>query len=102
MPVEVIASTSCTPAPDCEIIRVCSVFSSSYQDTMITLSSCSDSESCESSQSCSGSASVSVSTSVGVIEVQFVSQSCSLDSASESYSESVQGESCSESAGGIS
>ena len=102
-PVEVIVEdASCTPAPDCEEIRVCSTWSSSYQDTMITYSSCSDSESCESSQSCSDSVSVSVSTSTGVIEVTFGSQSCSLNPSSESYSESVQGESCSESAGGIS
>ena len=99
-----ISSASCSRSSESSrILNVsCSTWSSSVQDALITLSSCSDSVSVSVTESCSDSISISRSSSAGRISVIFTSHSNSLDPSEISCSDSVQPESCSVSAGGIS
>lgn len=106
------------PVPSCSTFRSCSTFSASdlfvscsdlsqsFSDGYYTRSSCATTSSVTTASSCddvsSCSDSLSGSLSAGVIFVTAGSQSCSLNPSAESGSESEAGQSCSNSAGGIS
>lgn len=97
---------SCSTFSTSDLFISCSTFSQLIEGDYWTASSCettslvgSDS-SCDNVSSCSDSLSDSRSSGVGTLTLN--SQSCSLDPAAESCPDSVQPESCSVSAGGIS
>lgn len=97
---------SCSTFSTSDVFISCSTFSQLIESDYWTASSCettslvgSDS-SCQNLSSCSDSISISISD--GVVRLTLHSQVCSLDPSGESCSDSVQPESCSVSAGGIS
>ena len=95
-------SRSCSQSVSDSDSRACSTYSFSVSGGYVTTSDCADVAIPVSVSSCEDLSSLGSSRSLGVIPVPTFSNSCSLDPLVSSLSTSAAGQSCSNSAGGIS